>query len=310
MTSPLTPRECHVVCLDARSGKPVWKTWIATAPPTKESGSVPSIAEEDGTVAVVTSAGVAAALDSETGATRWLVKYPRTQAYRYFASAPVLHRSAVYALAGDAGELLAFDRATGRPAPPPAPAEELAWISVQHLVGRSGDWLVLGGRKNYVYRVTDGRLIELEDADAKTGRPVLAGGYLYLPVSGAIHLYDTATWRVRESVPWAARSDAPNLLVTDGFLAAAGDRLDLSTSSGALLERLVPAAGGATPRPEACRRVASILENAGRPAESVPWYRKALAAWDKDPAWAETAEGLRKKLADLKEKLGAEFPPE
>jgi len=44
--------------------------------------------------------------------------------------------------------------------------------------------------------------------------------------------------------------------------------------------------------------------------QSVPYYRKALRAWEKDPDWNETSEGLKKKLADLAEKLGDDFPKE
>ncbi len=40
------------------------------------------------------------------------------------------------------------------------------------------------------------------------------------------------------------------------------------------------------------------------------YYRRALKGWEKDPEWQETAEGLKKKLADLATKLGDEFPKE
>jgi hypothetical protein len=88
------------------------------------------------------------------------------------------------------------------------------------------------------------------------------------------------------------------------------DRLDLYTSRELLSARFGLADGAAPARPQDCRQLARIFEGAGLLKESVPYYRRALQAWAKDPAWQETAEGLRKKLADLEEKLGADFPKE
>ena len=68
-------------------------------------------------------------------------------------------------------------------------------------------------------------------------------------------------------------------------------------------------AGGPT-KPQELSQVARIYEGAGLLKDCVPYYRKALKIWEKDPAWQETSDALRKKLTDLAEKLGADFPKE
>jgi len=42
----------------------------------------------------------------------------------------------------------------------------------------------------------------------------------------------------------------------------------------------------------------------------VAYYRRALKTWEHDPDWQESSDALKKKLADLQEKLGDEFPKE
>ena len=75
-----------------------------------------------------------------------------------------------------------------------------------------------------------------------------------------------------------------------------------------LRQRFGARVDGATPVPQDCRQLARILETSGRLKESVRYYRRALKAWENDPAWQETAEGLKKKLSDLAAKLGDDFP--
>ena len=89
-----------------------------------------------------------------------------------------------------------------------------------------------------------------------------------------------------------------------------GEKLELFTSAAGLQERFAGRVDSSPPRAEPCRQLARILENSGRTKESVSYYRRALAVWEKDPAWAERTAELRKKLADLAEKLGDEFPKE
>lgn len=305
MTSPYVGRYCWAVCLDAATGMPLWCTPIAKAPAKKEIVSVATIEEEEGTLAVLTNFGVAAALESRTGRVEWLVKYKQSLGGgRRTVSAPVLLGSVALFLPQDADGLLAYDRWTGREAPLPD-LGEISWPGVWQLLGKSGDWIVLAGAKSYAVRPSDGKvlcLLELEPA--RGGRGVLAGGLLYLPGRTALHLYDTREWKPVGEVPWPEGDETGNLLVTDSLMAWLGDRLELYTSRAALGERFADKVKAG--HPPTCRQMGRILESSGRLREAVLYYRRALAGWEKDPAWAETAEGLRKKIAELQEKIDAE----
>jgi outer membrane protein assembly factor BamB len=305
MTSPMVGRECWAVCLDAGSGLPIWCTAIGRAPAKREICSVASIEEEDGTLVVLSNFGIAAALESATGRVDWLVKYPLSVGFgRRTASPPVLLGSVVLLLPQDSAALLAYDRWTGREAPLPD-LGEVSWPGVAQLLGKAGDWVVLTGPKSFAVRPWDGKvlcLLELEPA--RSGRGALAGGLLYLPGKGALHVYDARDWKPVADVPWPDGEEAGNLLVTDTLLGWMGDRFDLFTGRAALGERFAgKLKAGHAP---SCRQLGRILESSGRLQESLLYYRKALAVWEKDPAWTETAEGLRKKLGELQERIDAE----
>jgi PQQ-like domain len=315
MTSPSTGRQCWVLCLDARSGQPLWCKDIGTAPQTKEM-SVALLAEEDGTIVIATNFGVIAALDSETGAIEWLVKYfspnrPKRSIHRSAGSPPVIAGSLVYVLPQDCDELLAFDRWTGIEAPLVKKSQEILWEDVVHLLGAAGDWLVLSGAKNLAYRPLDGQVAPLADAErGRYGRGVISGGRLFLPTRSELSIIDTSTWKVAETLQWGETSNPGNLLISGSLLLHLSDRLDLYTSAALLQERFAAKVDTATPSPVECRQLARILEAAGRVKESVPYYRRAIKGWENDPAWVETTAQLRKKLADLASKLGDEFPKE
>ncbi|HVE40727.1 MAG TPA: PQQ-binding-like beta-propeller repeat protein [Planctomycetota bacterium] len=321
MTSPFTGRQCWVVCLDARSGQPIWCKDIGTAPQTKEM-SVAQLTEEDGTIIISTNFGVLAALDSETGSFEWLVKYysadrPKRSTHRTAGSPPVIVGSLVYVLPQDCDELLAFDRWTGLEAPLVKKllvkkSQEILWEDVVHLLGAAGDWLVFSGTKNLALRPLDGQLVNLPDAERghRFGRGVISAGRLFLPTRSELSIVDTATWKVAESLKWSETSNPGNLLVSGSLLLHLSDRLDLYTSAALLQERFAPKVDAATPAPVECRQLARILEGAGRLKESVPYYRRAIKGWENDPAWVETTAQLRKKLSDLEAKLGDEFPKE
>lgn len=315
MTSPFTGRDCWALCLDARTGQPLWCTEIGTAPPTKEM-SVAQIAEEDGTLVFSTNFGVVAALDSETGGIEWLVKYlgpdrPKRSSHRTAGSPPVIFGSLVFVLPQDCDGLLAFDRWTGLEAMLPKKFDGVPWKQVVHLIGRAGEWLAFSGPSNVALRPLDGEIVTLPDSEnSRFGRGAIWGGRLYLPTRNELSIFDTATWKLQETLHWSESTHPGNLLVAESLLVHLSDRLDLYTS-GELLQSRFRAKVDETPsNPVACRQLARILESAGKVKESVLYYRRALKAWEKDPAWQETSEGLKKKLADLSAKLGDDFPKE
>jgi hypothetical protein len=253
---------------------------------------------------VLTNFGVAATLDARPGRIEWLVKYPVSVGFsRRTVNPPVLMGSVVLFLPQDSEGLLAYDRWTGRPAPL-AEMGEVSWPGVSQLVGKRGDWIVLAGSKSYAVRPSDGKVqVLLEQEPTRTGRGTMAGGVLYLPGRVALHLFDSREWKPLGSLPWPEGDETGNLLVTDSLVAWLGDRLELYTSRAALGERLSDKLKAG--HPQSCRQMGRILEASGRPRESVLYYRKALAVWEKDPAWTETSEAIRKKIADLQEKIDA-----
>jgi hypothetical protein len=316
MTSPYTGRQCWVLCLDTRSGQPVWCTDIGTAPQAKEM-SIALLEEEDGTVVITTNYGVIAALESSTGTIEWISKYlsesrPQRPNHRPAASPPVIAGSLVYVLPQDCDDLLVYDRWTGLEAVLPKLSREIAWVDIVHLLGRSGDWLVLSGSKNVAIRPLDGQVVALPDADPRQrfGRGVLQGERLYLPTQTDLTIFDTRTWKALESLKWPENTKPGNALVAGPYFIQMSERLDLYTSLDLLKSRFGLADGAGPQRPQEARRLAGIFENAGLLKECVPYYRRALKAWEKDPDWRETSDVLKKKLADLAEKLGDDFPRE
>jgi hypothetical protein len=181
-----------------------------------------------------------------------------------------------------------------------------------HLLGRADDWLVFSGPRNVALRPLDGEVAELPDSESgRIGRGTVSGNRLYLPTSHDLTIVDTETWKVLETLKWPESPlSAGNAIVAGPLLVNMSDRLDLFTSRELLSARFGLGTGEGPVRPQDCRQLARIFESAGLLKESVPYYRRALKVWAKDPAWQETADGLKKKLADLEEKLGADFPKE
>ncbi len=316
MTSPFTGRQCWVLCLDARSGRPIWCTDLGTAPQAKEM-SIALLAEEGGTIVITTNYGVVAALESASGSLEWVAKYlnesrTKRQSHRPAASPPVIAGSLVYVLPQDCDDLLVYDRWTGLEAPLPKLTQEVLLSDIVHLLGRSGDWLVLSGPKNVAIRPLDGQVVSLPDADPgqRFGRGVLQGERLYLPTQTDLTTFDTRTWKALESLKWPERTKPGNPLVAGPYFIQMSERLDLYTSLELLKSRFGLADGAGPQRPQEARQLAGIYEGAGLFKECVPYYRRALQAWEKDPDWKETSEVLKKKLADLAEKLGDDFPKE
>ncbi|MBV8881879.1 MAG: PQQ-binding-like beta-propeller repeat protein, partial [Planctomycetaceae bacterium] len=232
MTSPFSGRHCWVLCLDARSGQPVWCTDLGTAPQTKEM-SVALLAEEEGTVVLSTNYGVLAALDSATGAFEWLVKYmgarPKRSQHRSAASPPVIAGSLVYVLTQDCDELLAYDRWTGVEASLPKLSQEIAWNDVVHLIGRVDEWLVFSGPRNLALRPLDGQVLNLPEAEPgyRFGRGTIDGGRLYLPSRNELSVFDTRTWKQVESLKWPDPTGPGNALIAGPYFVHMSDRLDL-----------------------------------------------------------------------------------
>ncbi len=293
MSSPRSGRECFVACFRTSDGEPLWKTSVAAFATSQDVISITALAEEGGTLAVASNFGVVAALDAATGRVEWLRSYLEQAdrpGGRPLPSAPVISGSTVYVLAQDATTPLAFDRWNGRALPWPEVA--VAWEDVDVLAGRVGDWLVFTGRQSCALRMSDGKLanLGLEDAPG-VGRPALAGGRLFAPSKTSLKIFETSTWKLEDTRPWAAGGQGGNVAVGAGFCAVLGDKLDLCTS-----ERLLAGEG-----PDALLRRAGALETTGRVPESILLLEKAERLLEGDPAAVERRSGLRERIQKLRE---------
>ncbi len=293
MSSPRSGRECFVACFRTSDGEPLWKTSVAAFATSQDVLSITALAEEGGTLAVASNFGVVASLDAASGRVEWLRSYLEQAdrpGGRPLPSLPVISGSAIYVLAQDATEPLAFDRWNGHVIPWPAAA--VAWEDVDVLAGRVGDWLVFTGKQSCALRMSDGKLANLGVEEAPgAGRPALAGGRLFVPSKTSLRVFETSTWRLEDTRPWAAGGQGGNVAVGAGFCAVLGDKLDLCTSEALL-------AGEA---PDALLRRARAMETTGRLPESILLLEKAEKLLEADPAAAERRSGLRERIQKLRE---------
>lgn len=300
MTSPNLERQCYVLCLNVADGRTRWCTWVASLPAQRRSPTtIPTLVEDDGAVVVQTNLGFVAALDGATGRIEWLTRYAPT-GYRHAVNAPVVHGGMAWALTQDRDELVSFELATGREVPLPGDAAGQAWSPYHHLAGPAGGALVLSGTQDAVFRPADGRLTPLAGRPPYPPRRAqFLDGRAYLSDASSLHVYDAATWKLLATHAWPLPEAPGHALVTDSLCLWLTDRLVVATSPPLLRRRFAARVEASPPRPDACRHLGEIFESAGRPREASPHYRRALEVYERDPAAADAADELRKKLRIL-----------
>jgi outer membrane protein assembly factor BamB/tetratricopeptide (TPR) repeat protein len=222
-TSPVGEQESRVLCLDKKTGKPLWCTFLASVNGARGTAWGWSagrlvvyqtlLAEDGGAIYAQTSLGVVAALNSVTGNILWLSKYDRAglrpqqsgmiePALIRPANRPVLWKGHVFALPQDKNDLLAFDKISGKPldlAPPRTREGDLDWKNMTHLLGVVDDWMVVGGTTSHVIKLKEflspapvapgdfprSNAYSLASSNtAKAGRGVVDGDLVYLSASG------------------------------------------------------------------------------------------------------------------------------
>jgi hypothetical protein len=283
---------------------PIWSARIAGSTRQRDVVSVTTLAEDGGTLVVQSNFGVVGCLESGTGRVRWFAGYKATNVGgRKLPSDPVIRGGLVYVLPQDGEGLLAFDRWTGRAVE--MPASTVAWEDVNRLAGAAEDWLVFEGRQSGALRPLDGRFVALVPEDTpRPGRGALAGGRFYLPAREGLRVFDTATWKLVASRPWPEGGGAGNVAAGRSALAVLGERLELYSAGDALRARFAEDLAARPPRAEGCARLGRILEEAGRVAEAIGAYSKALEGLEKDPGAGERAAELRARIGELREKAG------
>ncbi|MBV8880095.1 MAG: PQQ-binding-like beta-propeller repeat protein, partial [Planctomycetaceae bacterium] len=84
-TSPMAEQESRVVCLDRKTGRPLWSTFLSSVGAQQaafmgmsfQPAYLPMLTEQGGTLYVQTNLGVVGALNPGSGALLWLTQYKR-----------------------------------------------------------------------------------------------------------------------------------------------------------------------------------------------------------------------------------------
>jgi outer membrane protein assembly factor BamB len=235
-----------VVCLDAETGKSIWRCQIAQAPAMVGGmsyqlgaearlaiGSPPAVA--DGRVYVTTNAGAIAAMDAETGEPIWGCQYDsninvasqRSMRSAYYSgrmpvwmpgNPVIVSRGLVVCLPADSESLLALDAQTGR----------IKWSKSRRsqfdLTAIDADRVLLSGQGLLVYRISDGAQLNAaspgKDADSVFGRPAVTPRRVLASSMGKIYSMDLKTYAVSTMELAKADGMLGNLLSVDGKLMA------------------------------------------------------------------------------------------
>jgi len=224
-TSPVGEQESRVLCVDKKTGKPLWCTFLASVNGARGTAWGWSasrlvvyqtlLADHGSAIYAQTSLGVVAALNSVTGNVLWLTKYGRASARHQPnmgtiepalirpANWPVIWKGHVFVLPQDKNELQAFDKISGKPLELPAPRTregDLDWKNMTHLLGIVDDWMVVGGTMSHVIKLKEflsptppapgdlprSNTYSLASSNtSKAGRGVIDGDLVYLSASGA-----------------------------------------------------------------------------------------------------------------------------
>ena len=235
----------HLACLDAASGKLLWKGPLASHAlalqpiPAKgrtrlRSGNGATDVVHYGNAATVRAGavycqpnlGFVARCDARDGVVEWLATYPRLEPYegdhcfaRRLGGAPLAAGRAVIFAPRDRAGAFALDRETGKP------LWDNPFVPSHEMLGRIGDLVVFAddrsvaaldaatGQVSWHRRVPEGIV----------GRPRLAGGVVEFGTPAAIVRLDAATGKAAESVPWGKVGAMPAFAVRGQQLAGVSD---------------------------------------------------------------------------------------
>ena len=243
-----------LVCLDAETGKLIWRCPIAQVPGIAAGmsyqlgaearlavGSPPAVA--DGRVYVVTNAGAVAAADAETGEPIWGYQYdsrinvssessmrsafyPGRTAVWMPGNPLIVSRGLVVCLPADSDSLLALDAETGEP----------KWTKIRRnqfdLTAIDSDRILLSGQGLLVYRIADGAQLNPAGPGAPGsggkdpgdlnifGRPAVTGRRVLASSLGRIYSMDLKTYAINTMELAKASGMLGNLVSADGKLMA------------------------------------------------------------------------------------------
>lgn len=192
----------HLVCLDAETGRVLWKSYLSSLPPRAVSSGMygyvtplpntpPAVSGDS--VVCITNGGILASFDRSTGDVRWVVQYPSTfnqmpeaggrflggrmpTPVRGQQNPLIIYNDAIYALPADSDTVAAYDLDTGK----------TLWSvergTAQYLAGISKDRLVLVGNEAVCLAARDGKILwrTRDLSGIAQGRPAMSEKYLYV----------------------------------------------------------------------------------------------------------------------------------
>ncbi|HUT36479.1 MAG TPA: PQQ-binding-like beta-propeller repeat protein [Planctomycetota bacterium] len=223
-----------VVALDAATGQEAWRTFVCSRSIPAflglgASASPPAVAGN--TVYLATNLGTVAAVDAQTGAIRWVHRYPSFPSHlrrsiverneRWTNSPLIVDGGLVFVAPQDASSLLALDAVRGA----------LAWSAprdgCRYLVGVEGRGIFSAGAHVVATgKATGKRLWSTELPERAAGRPALCQGRLYVPTERALHTVLTADGASTVCRVWQPFEEPGNLTVVDRALfLASRDRI-------------------------------------------------------------------------------------
>ncbi|HKS15858.1 MAG TPA: PQQ-binding-like beta-propeller repeat protein, partial [Planctomycetota bacterium] len=344
-TSPMAEEEGRVLCLDRRTGVPLWERFLASVTASRSwfmGGAMNfvsrlTVLEEDrGVLVAHTNLGVLAGLDAVTGQVLWLTKYPRAiqpmdgrtgerPTFGRPASQIVLHRGRIYALPQDRPELLVADFATGdevRPAPTcdTYSAGTRDWRTFLRLEGIMDNYLVLGGAGadscildlNRLGEPRNAYSLSLTNVNA-TGRGFIDGEALYLPCgesgkSGLSIFYGVRNWvHFDKSNTWTNLGEGGNILRGGNFLVyASPTKLTILTDSVVVRSEFLRRLDQSPPSPANLLDYGDLMKANDRWSDAADWYLAFLDAVAGDSAWTDRARKVRTELHGIFLKRGME----
>lgn len=244
----------YLACFALDTGQRNWRVLICSAE-TPGQGQWPELTHhlvtlDHGVIYYNTNAGAIAAVRAADGSIRWITTYPRMT---FRAGDPagagshffrdlnpcLVHRGVIVVAPSDCQQIFALEAATG----------EILWSEssgktqdVVHLLGVSGDDLIVSGDYLYWLDVYNGRIRKqfpaAVDRDVTAARPaprgfgrgLIAADEVYWPTRESIYVFRSellergANWRLHRQIDLLPRG------VTGGHLLVSNDRLLLVTA--------------------------------------------------------------------------------
>jgi outer membrane protein assembly factor BamB/tetratricopeptide (TPR) repeat protein len=231
--------QAYVFALEATSGRPLWRTFIAAGTPDDFRGlasEMAPLALEGGRLVVQTNLGTVAALDPLDGAFLWVSRYRATPAasqkriirddLRFAPAAARIVAGRAVVAPQDSGYLHGLDLRSGRE----------AWRHPRDRATR-----VAGVSRGRVVLCGEGTLLALDGASGRIaweaaepplgvrGAPFASEDAVYVSTQDAIVVYDASTGARAATLRHGPRGTEP------GNLALLGERLAIVTHAGLLL---------------------------------------------------------------------------